>query len=351
MILPLCDISDLRPLLYESYSSLDHKTVLLTGSSGLIGGYLLKVLLSIGEYTDLQLNLILTTRCQTPPQLPPRSTLNITYFYCDYDDQHSVEALSKKYASSVDIIFHCGSPSFPKAYADHPFTTFSANTYFLQSLLQTLNHMPPDLPPKFFFFSTTGVYGKHPRTNYPLHESSQCHVLPTALSSIYNISKIAGEQLLSHAAHVNGMLLYIIRLNINYGPGINLNDGRALSDFLCDARSGHDIRLRSLGTQTRNYLYLSDTLSAILMLLNRVQSSCTVNLSHHVDTSILELASAIAQIYGVKTILPDQPEPHAGIDFELTSVDCTELYRLTGWRPNVSLRDGLARLISSLDAI
>jgi UDP-glucuronate decarboxylase len=350
MILLPSDLSNLGPLLLESHSSLDHKTVLLTGSSGLIGSYLLQALVSVGEHEDLHLNLILTARRQSFPLLASRNNIHISYFYCDYDDPLSVASLADKYAFSVDIIFHCGSPSYPKAYADQPFTTFSANTTFLHSLLQTLNHTNSGSPPRFFFFSTTGVYGKHPTHHYPLNESSQCHVIPTDLNSIYNVSKIAGEQILSHAAHINGMSLHILRLNINYGPGINLNDGRALSDFLKDARSGRDIRLRSLGTQTRNYLYLSDTISAILMLLNRVVASCTVNISHHVDTSIFELASVIAQIYGVKAILPDRPESHAGVDFELTSVDCTQLYRLTGWRPTVSLQDGLARLIGSLDA-
>jgi len=349
MALHPSDLSDLSSLLTDTRSSLESKTILLTGSSGLIGGYLLECLLNIAEYSALRFSLILTTRQQFPPQPASPSNLAISYIYCDFADPISVHSLVLKYFSTVDIVFHCASPSSPKAYTSQPFSTFAANSTSLQYLLSTLNYSDSSFSPKFFFFSTTGVYGRHPPQDYPLDEFSQCHLVSTDLGSIYNVSKIAGEQILSHAAHIHGICLYILRLNINYGPGINLNDGRALSDFLNDARSGSDVRLRSLGAQTRNYLYLSDTIAAIFMLLNQVHSSCTVNLSHHVDISIRELARCIAHLYGVKIILPDCSVTHSGIDFDQTSVDCSLLQRLTGWFPTISLHEGLERLINTLD--
>ena len=173
---------------------------------------------------------------------------------------------------------------------------------------------------------------------------------PTDPKSIYVVSKIAGEQLLSHASCLHSFTSYILRLNINYGPGIDLTDGRALSDFLNDARSGRDIQLRTPGTQKRNYLYLVDAVRAIFMLLNKVHLPCTVNLSHHEDTTVLELASLISTLYGVNVKVPEYSLAHSGIDYDQTSVDCENLCSLTGWSPKVDLRTGLGRLAFSLDS-
>jgi len=345
------DIQNLLPLFCNTCTHLNYRTILITGSSGLIGGYLLDSILCIADHFDLTANLILTTRSLIIPPAFKRNQLSISYIYCDFDDISSVEHVSIQLHSSIDIFFHCASPSTPNQYTSHPFTTFASNSTSLSSLLKTLNHASIGLPPKFFYFSTTGVYGTHPSHEYPLTESCQSIVSPTDLRSIYNISKIAGEQLLSQAAHKSNLCLYILRLNINYGPGINLSDGRALSDFLLDAISGQPIRLRSLGRQTRNYLYLSDTISAIFMLLNHVHTSCTVNISHHEDTSVRELASLISKIFSVDISLPECPQAHVGIDFDRTSVDCSKLYRLTGWYPKVSLQQGLHRLVLSLDSL
>ena len=150
MPLPHSDLNELLTLFSESRSSLHNKTILLTGSSGLIGGYLLKCLLSIADNIDLHFNLVITTRQQIYPEIDRRNNLKISYIYCDYGEIRSIEALAHKYKSSIDIIFHCASPSSPKAYIAEPFSTFAANSTCLQFLLSTLDHSESCKPPKFF---------------------------------------------------------------------------------------------------------------------------------------------------------------------------------------------------------
>ena len=346
--LPEHDITELEFVLKESRLLFEGRRIFISGSTGLIGSYLYRYLLDLARLASIRFDLFLTTRDRS---LSKRSfshfNCRINYIFCDFHDYESLRLVCSSLKNSIDILFHFASPSAPNDYRREPFHTFYTNPVACIHLTDILKQSRTDRS-KFVYSSTTGIYGVHEDQEYPLSEETQCIINPSDPSQIYNIAKLSAEQILVQQAAQTNISFYSLRLNINYGPGIKLDDGRALSDFIQSGMSKLPIQLKSFGDQTRNYLYLSDTIRAIILLISRVQESCTVNISNSEDITIYALAKLIAEYFGTIVLLPQKPVSHSGVDFKRTSVDVSTLNFLTDWKPLVSMKEGIVRVILSL---
>ena len=187
---------------------------------------------------------------------------------------------------------------------------------------------------KFLFASSSEVYGSAQYT--PIDEKH-----PLGSSSIYGASKIAGDRLCHAYSETYGMNIGILRPFNIYGPG---QSGGVIPIFINNVKLGRPPVIQGDGSQTRDYVYISDMVSAYDMMLN-TKISGAVNFGSGLDTSVSELAGAIIWISGGE-MKPEYRDAPPGKTERLVA-DISRARRM-GWHPKVRLIEGLENCIEAL---
>ncbi len=302
------------------------KTVLVTGGAGFLGSHLCEKLLDRGCHVICMDNFFTGSWDNIRP-LMERPDFEVL--------RHDV---TEPYNFYVDEIFNLACPASPPHYQRDPIATYKTN------ILGAINAL--DLADKWhakvFQASTSEVYGD--ALVHPQVESYWGNVNPGGIRSCYDEGKRGAETLFFDYHRQHGTRIKVVRIFNTYGPKMNPNDGRVVSNFIIQALKGEDITVYGDGKQTRSFCYVDDLIRGFLLLMDTGEDvSGPVNLGNPVEFTMLDLAQKVIALTGSKSKLVHRPLP--GDDPKQRRPDIGLAQKLLGWKPEIMPDEGLKRTI------
>jgi UDP-glucuronate decarboxylase len=313
--------------------SLDHKTILITGASGIIGSHLLFALMHCQRDLRLELEVVAVVQHGLPDFLKPLEEDHcIRTLVGNMADARFVETLPP-----ADIIVHAATYGQPGLFLQDTMTTLKLNTSAVFELIDKLSSGG-----QFLFMSSSEVYSgltTSPFSEEVIGTTNTCHP-----RSSYIEAKRCGEAI-CHSARSAGIDAKAARLSLAYGPGTRVGDRRVLNNFIEKAIRQREIRLLDRGASKRTYCYISDALHMLWRILLEGKQA-VYNVGGNSTTTIVQLAEEIGELLNVPVRVP--PEAGSGLAGAPDDVrlDLTRFCREFGEFDFVTLHDGLARTVA-----
>jgi dTDP-glucose 4,6-dehydratase len=295
--------------------------VLVTGGAGFVGSHLCDALLAQG-HSVLCVDNLLTGNMRNIEHLrqEPR------FEFRDHDVSQPFDF------GKVEYIFHFASPASPVDYLDHPIETLQAGSLGTMNCLELAKKHGA----KFFLASTSECYGDP--LEHPQKETYWGNVNPIGPRSVYDEAKRFAEATTMAYRRRHEVDTHIVRIFNTYGPRLQLNDGRVISNFMKQALRGEDLTVYGEGSQTRSFCYVSDEIAGILALAASDEHEPT-NIGNPDEFTILECAQVILEVTGSRSNIRYEPLPQD--DPKQRCPDISKAKRLFGWEPKIDLRTGL----------
>jgi dTDP-glucose 4,6-dehydratase len=326
----------------ENHSFLQGKRLYITGATGQIGWYIVRFISFLIDSGNLQCQLSAHVRSQErlSEKYPDHASLPCQFVVAEDAAQHLANG-------HCDVVIHCASKASPKHFAATPVDVMEANGIVTQRLLEQLRLYNPAC--RFVHLSTTGVTGFIPDERRPTSESDYGPLSCTDLGNCYLESKRFAEMLCLAYSRQYGISALVIRPSITYGPGFDLDDGRSYADFVRSLLLKKPIKLTSDGSAIRNFLYITDFISGLLLILNKAPSGSVFNVASPYPISILELAtqlndSALGKSLGPVAHAPPEENPMSRVNFKSTNASVDQLIGL-GWQQKVPVLEGFKKTI------
>ncbi|HXY92237.1 MAG TPA: UDP-glucuronic acid decarboxylase family protein [Acidimicrobiia bacterium] len=238
-------------------------------------------------------------------------------------------------AGSVDAVLHLASPASPPLYLARPLATLDVGSIGTQHALELARKHDGA---RFLLASTSEVYGDP--LVHPQPESYWGNVNPVGPRAVYDEAKRFAEATTTAYCGVYGMDTKIARIFNTYGPGLQPDDGRVISNFLAQALDGRPLTVYGDGTQTRSFCYVEDEVDGLVRLLESTHVG-PMNIGNPGEYTVLELAETVLDVTGSRSAIEFRPLPHD--DPRQRCPDISLASRVLGWRPRIDLREGLAR--------
>jgi UDP-glucuronate decarboxylase len=239
----------------------------------------------------------------------------------------------------VDEIYNFACPASPIHYQYDPVQTTKTSVHGAINMLGLAKRTGA----KILQASTSEVYGDpevHPQT-----ESYWGRVNPTGIRSCYDEGKRCAETLFFDYHRQHGVRIKVARIFNTYGPRMQANDGRVVSNFIVQALMGEDITIYGDGMQTRSFCYVDDLIDALIRLMATDDAfTGPVNVGNPGEFTMRDLAAGVLQLTGSKSTLVFKPLP--ADDPKQRRPDITLARQMLRWEPTVQLADGLERTIS-----
>ncbi len=301
------------------------RNVIVSGGAGFIGSHLVEALLNLGH------NVICLDNLFTG------SKKNILPFFSNPSFEFIRHDVVAPILLEADQIYHLACPASPVHYQSNPIKTLKT------SVLGTLNMLgiAKRVRARILLASTSEVYGD-PKI-HPQPESYFGNVNPVGPRACYDEGKRAAETLMIGYRDFNHVNVAIARIFNTYGPRMLPNDGRVVSNFICQALKGENLTVYGDGSQTRSFCYVSDMVNGLIGLMESDLSG-PINLGNPKEVSVLELAEKIMSMIpeaSSKIVFKELPQD----DPTRRKPDITLAKSLLGWQPRVELTDGLRATI------
>jgi dTDP-glucose 4,6-dehydratase len=233
----------------------------------------------------------------------------------------------------VDYVFNLASPASPDDYHRLGIETLQVGS------AGTINSL--DIARKYsagyLHASTSECYGD-PEV-HPQVETYWGNVNPVGPRSVYDEAKRFSEAVVTAYHRYYGTDVHLVRIFNTYGPRLQANDGRVISNLMMQALRGQALTIYGDGSQTRSFCYVSDLIEGILRL-SRSEDHMPVNIGNDVEWTILECAKEVLSVTGANVELIFKPLPQD--DPTRRRPDLTRARTLLGWEPTITLRQGLA---------
>jgi UDP-glucuronate decarboxylase len=304
------------------------KRILVTGGAGFIGSHLCERLLNEGNevicldnyFTGSKENII--------------HLLDNPYFELVRHD------VTEPYMAEVDEIYNLACPASPVHYQYNPIKTIKTN---VMGAINTLG-LAKRVNAKILQASTSEVYGDP--AVHPQPESYWGNVNPIGQRSCYDEGKRCAETLFMDYHLQNGVKIKIIRIFNTYGPNMNPNDGRVVSNFIVQALKGENITIFGDGNQTRSFQYVDDLVEGMVRMMNsRDDFWGPVNIGNPVEFTMLELAQQVIRLTNSESKIIHLPLPQDDPTQRKPVIDLA-FKELNGWEPKVALEEGLIKTIA-----
>jgi UDP-glucuronate decarboxylase len=302
------------------------RKILVTGGAGFLGSHLCLKLLNDGHevfcldnfYTGTQINI---------------------HHLLEFD---TFKLLKQDIADPIDIeideIYNLACPASPIHYQKNPVQTIKT------SILGAINmlDLAEKTGAKILQASTSEVYGDpeiHPQT-----EDYWGHVNPVGIRSCYDEGKRCAETLFFDYHRQFAIKIKIARIFNTYGPNMQLNDGRVVSNFIVQALNNFPITIYGTGQQTRSFCYVDDLIGGLISLMESDDSiTGPINIGNPVEFTMLELAETILNLTSSESNLQYELLPKD--DPKQRKPDITLATKLLKWQPRVQLEEGISKTI------
>ena len=294
---------------------------LVTGGAGFLGSHLCDALLDEG-HSVLCVDNLVTGREQ-----------NIAHLSREPRFQFERQDISEPFDfGATDYVFNFASPASPADYMDHGLDTMKVGSFGTYNCLDYAQRYGA----KFLMASTSECYGDP--TEHPQPEDYWGHVNPIGPRSVYDEAKRFSEALTMAFHRYRRVDTRIVRIFNTYGPRLQLNDGRVISNFMKQALTGEDLTVYGEGQQTRSFCYVSDEIDGI-MRLAKSDEHLPVNIGNPTEFTILECAKKVIEVTGSSSRIKHEPLPQD--DPKQRRPDISKAKQLLGWEPKVDLETGL----------
>lgn len=311
----------------ESY---DQQRVLVTGGAGFLGSHLCEQLLAKGHPVISVDNYYTGTK------------RNFRTFIDNPEFESIRHDVTFPLYLEVDQLFNLACPASPPKYQHDPIQTTKTSVHGAINMLGLAKRL--NIP--ILQASTSEVYGDpavHPQT-----EDYWGNVNPIGPRSCYDEGKRCAETLFFDYHRQRALEIKVARIFNTYGPRMDANDGRVVSNFIVQALRGNPLTIFGDGSQTRSFCYVDDLVDGLIRLMNSpAEVTGPINLGNPGEFTMLELAELVIELTGSASILdfkelpPDDPTRRRP--------DITRAQKDLDWEPLVPLRDGLARTIDYFD--
>ena len=300
--------------------------IVITGGSGFVGSYLCEKLINDGHEIIVVDNL-LTGSTENINHLMH----NENFSFIEHDVQNHIEIENK-----VDYVLHFASAASPKAYTEHPVNTLKAGSV---GTINTLG-LAKKHDAEYLLASTSEVYGD-PLIS-PQTEEYWGNVNPNGERSMYDEAKRFAEAAVATYSRSYELKTKIVRIFNTYGPRMQLNDGRVVTNFIVQALKNENITIYGDGSQTRSFSYVEDTVAGIISLMNSSEYD-VFNIGNPNEMTVGQLAEKIIELTDSTSEIKYLELPND--DPKQRKPDITKAKTKLNWEPKVNLEDGLTKTI------
>ncbi len=300
--------------------------IVITGGSGFVGSYLCEKLINDGHEIIVVDNL-LTGSTENINHL----LHNENFSFIEHDVQNHIEIEDK-----VDYVLHFASAASPKAYTEHPVNTLKAGSV---GTINTLG-LAKKHDAEYLLASTSEVYGD-PLIS-PQTEEYWGNVNPNGERSMYDEAKRFAEAAVATYSRSYDLKTKIVRIFNTYGPRMQLNDGRVVTNFIVQALKNENITIYGDGSQTRSFSYVEDTVAGIISLMNSSEYD-VFNIGNPNEMTVGQLAEKIIELTDSTSEIKYLELPND--DPKQRKPDITKAKTKLNWEPKVNLEDGLTKTI------
>ncbi len=324
------------------WEKLKNKSLMLSGATGLLGSFLIDVLMEKNLSEDLGCTVFALGRSEEKMKArfsrfagDPR----LVFLTCDVKEPLTFEGPER-----VDYVLHLASNTHPLQYSTDPIGTVTTNVL---GLLHMLDYAAEHGVTRFAFASSNEIYGEN-RGDAELFDESYCgYINCNTMRAGYPESKRCGEALCQAYRAQRGLDVVIPRFTRSYGPTMLMSDSKAMSQFIKNGIADEDIVLKSAGTQYYSYQYVSDSVSGLLTILLLGENGEAYNIADESsDVMLRDVAAVIAGMNGKKVVfdLPDAVEAAGYSTATKARLDGGKLRKL-GWKPRHDIKSGLERTV------
>lgn len=302
--------------------------ILVTGGAGFIGSHLCLRLFDEGHHV-ICLDNYFTGRQENFGDRYQELILSGRFEFVRHD-------VIEPIALEVDRIYHLACPASPVHYQYNPVKTIKTNvigTYHMLGLAKRVRA-------RILQASTSEVYGD-PQV-HPQPETYWGYVNPIGIRSCYDEGKRVAETLMMDYHRQNKVDIRIARIFNTYGPNMAVDDGRVMSNFICQALRGEPITVYGSGKQTRSFCYVSDLVDGLCCLMESEHIG-PINLGNDSEITLLELVRAIEKAMGRSLSVEYRPLPQD--DPCRRRPDLSKARTLLGYEPKVPLEEGVRKTI------
>ena len=304
--------------------------IVITGGSGFVGSYLCEKLINDG-HKIIVIDNLLTGSTENINDLLD----NENFSFIEHDVQDHIEIEDK-----VEYVLHFASAASPKAYTEHPVNTLKAGSV---GTINTLG-LAKKHSAEYLLASTSEVYGD-PLIS-PQNEEYWGNVNPNGERSMYDEAKRFAEAAVATYSRSYGLKTKIVRIFNTYGPRMQLNDGRVVTNFIVQALRNENITIYGDGTQTRSFSYVEDTVAGIISLMNSTEYD-VFNIGNPNEMTVGKLAEKIIELTDSTSEIKYLELPSD--DPKQRKPDITKAKTKLNWEPKVNLDEGLAKTITWVD--
>jgi UDP-glucuronate decarboxylase len=309
---------------------LDQRTVLVTGGAGFIGSHLCDRLLATGRQVLCVDNFYTGTR------------RNILHCLGNAHFELLRHDVCFPLYVEVDDIFNLACPASPIHYQFDPVQTTKTSVHGAINMLGLAKRVKA----KILQASTSEVYGDP--TVHPQQENYWGNVNPIGPRSCYDEGKRCAETLFFDYHRQHKLRIKVARIFNTYGPRMQPNDGRVVSNFIVQALKNQDITVYGDGSQTRSFCYVDDLVGGLMRLMESGDDiPGPVNLGNPVEFTIRQLAELTIELTGSTSKIVYRALPTD--DPKQRCPDVSKANALLDWRPVIQLRDGLVKTINYFD--
>jgi UDP-glucuronate decarboxylase len=304
--------------------------ILVTGGAGFLGSHLCRKLLLEGHEVLAVDNFYTGSRSNVADLMS-----NPSFELARHD-------ITQPYYAEVDAIMNLACPASPIHYQKHPVQTTKTSVIGATNMLGLAKRL--NIP--MLQASTSEVYGDPNIT--PQNEDYWGNVNPIGTRACYDEGKRVAETLCFDYNRQYGVKTKVVRIFNTYGPNMQFDDGRVVSNFILQALTDSDITIYGDGSQTRSFCYVSDLVDGLIKMLYS-DSSVTgpINLGNPTEMPIVDLATRIIQETNSKSKIKFEPLPSD--DPKQRKPDIARARQVLGWEPMVDLGEGLEKTIEDFE--